>query len=107
MFSKLGEVEERFIDLEREMMQPEIAADPKRYRSTAKQAAELRPLVTTYREYKQIEAELMEYQELIQGDDEELKSLAQEVVMKQPCLLLICFACTVAMLISAGGRLKF
>jgi len=78
MFSKLGEVEERFIDLEREMMQPEIAADPKRYRSTAKQAAELRPLVTTYREYKQIEAELMEYQELIQGDDEELKSLAQE-----------------------------
>jgi len=78
MFSKLGEVEERFIDLEREMMQPEIAVDPKRYRSTAKQAAELRPLVTTYREYKQIEAELMEYQELIQGDDEELKSLAQE-----------------------------
>jgi peptide chain release factor 1 len=78
MFSKLGEVEERFIDLEREMMQPEIAADPKRYRSTAKQAAELRPLVTTYREYKQIEAELLEYQELIQGDDEELKFLAQE-----------------------------
>ncbi len=78
MFSKLGEVEERFIDLEREMMHPEIAVDPKRYRSTAKQAAELRPLVTTYREYKQIEAELTEYQELIQGGDEELKSLAQE-----------------------------
>jgi len=78
MFSKLDEVEERFVDLEREMMQPEIAADPKRFRSAAKQAAELRSLVTTYREYKKIEAELMEYQEFIQGDDEELKSLAQE-----------------------------
>ena len=78
MFSKLGEVEERFVDLEREMMQPEIAADPKRYRSAAKQSAELRPLVISYREYKEIEAELEEYQGLIQGDDEDLKSLAQE-----------------------------
>lgn len=78
MFSKLDEVEEKFIDLEREMMQPEIAADPKSFRTTAKQAAKLRPLVTSYREYKKIAAELREYQEFIQGDDEELKSLAQE-----------------------------
>jgi len=78
MFSKLDEVEEKFIDLEREMMQPEIAADPKSFGSTAKKAAELRPLVTSYREYKKIAAELLEYQEFIQGDDEELKSLAQE-----------------------------
>ena len=78
MFSKLGEVEERFNDLEREMMQPEIAADPKKFQATAKEAAELRPLVAAYRDYKHIEAELAECQEVVQGDDEELKSLAQE-----------------------------
>ncbi|MBN2333335.1 MAG: peptide chain release factor 1 [Deltaproteobacteria bacterium] len=78
MFSKLHEVEERFFELEREMMVPEVAADPKRYREKAKEAADLRPLVECYQQYKKVVAELAENQEVLQGNDEELKELAQE-----------------------------
>ncbi|MBW1646011.1 MAG: peptide chain release factor 1 [Deltaproteobacteria bacterium] len=78
MFAKLDEVEERFSRLEAEMTQPEIAADPRRYQEIAKETADLRPLVETYRRYRAVEEQLAENQEVLDSDDEELKELARE-----------------------------
>lgn len=78
MFAKLEEVEQRLLDLEAEVSQPETMADRRRYQEATRELAELRPVVEAYRSYRDLEAEIAEYREYLEGDDAELKELAAE-----------------------------
>ncbi len=76
MFAKLEEVEQRLLDLEAEVSQPETMADRRRYLEATRELAELRPVVEAYRHYRDLEAEIAEYREYLEGDDPELRELA-------------------------------
>ena len=78
MFAKLEEVEQRLLDLEAEVSQPETMADRRRYQEATRELSELRPVVEAYRACREVEAEITEYREYLNGDDEELKELAAE-----------------------------
>jgi peptide chain release factor 1 len=78
MFTKLEEVEQRLLDLEVEVSQPETVADRRRYQELTKELSEIRPVVEAYRSYRELSAEITEHRELLQGDDEDLKELARE-----------------------------
>ena len=78
MLDKLSEVESRYVELERLMSDPDIAADYEQVAELAKERASLQRLVDAFRRYQKQARELDEARELLQSeDDAELRELAQ------------------------------
>jgi len=78
MFSKLKEVEARYLELEKLLSDPGIVTRQSLYQKYAKEHADLRDLVEAFREYEKIVAGIEEGQQLLRGDDEELKEIDRE-----------------------------
>lgn len=79
MQSRLDEIEQRYIDLERELSDPEVLADQEKFKSAAKAHADLERIVTKYREYKSVKSDLDEVEELQEsGPDEELAEFLEQ-----------------------------
>lgn len=76
MLKKLGQIEDRFTDIERRMGEPEFYSDPEAFAKLAKEQKELAPLVEAYREYVKCGADMQEARELL--SDPELRQIAQE-----------------------------
>jgi peptide chain release factor 1 len=77
MLEKLEEIERRHQELLELQADPEVAVDPDRSREAAKKAAELMPVVSAYREYRQVSDELGGAREVLADtDDDEMKALA-------------------------------
>jgi len=75
---KLGGIENRFSELEKSLADPAITSDHNKMRDLGKEHAELMPIVNLIREYKAIENEIGDLEELISdnGSDDELKKMA-------------------------------
>ncbi|HHX26480.1 MAG TPA: peptide chain release factor 1 [Firmicutes bacterium] len=73
MQSRLDEIEKRYIDLEAELSNPEVLTDQEKLKNVAKAHANLEEIVTKYRQYKGIESDIEEAEEMQKaGPDEEL-----------------------------------
>ncbi|HDM76191.1 MAG TPA: peptide chain release factor 1 [Deltaproteobacteria bacterium] len=82
MIERLDSVEERFIELEKRLSDPEIVSDMEEYKKIAKEHSELEPIVKTYRQYKDILRELEDNRELLEDKDEEIQQLAKEEIAR-------------------------
>ena len=80
MFNKLTGVEERFIDIEKHLADPEIVQDRAAYQKYVREHAELSKIVTTFRRYKQMLNDLEESHELLKDSDPEIKNLARDEI---------------------------
>ncbi|MDI6775656.1 MAG: peptide chain release factor 1 [Syntrophales bacterium] len=80
MFDRLKDVETRYEELERRLSNPDIVAKPQVYQKYAREHADLRDLVKTYREYEKTRGRLEEDQDLLRGNDEELKEIVKEEI---------------------------
>jgi len=80
MFDKLLGVEERFIDVEKQLSDPKIVQDRDAYQKYVREHAELNKIVTAYRRYKQTLQNLEESQELLKDTDSEIKDLARDEI---------------------------
>jgi peptide chain release factor 1 len=80
MFDKLIGVEERFIDIEKQLADPEVVQNREAYQKYVIEHAELNKIVTAYRRYKQTLDDLEESQELLKDSDPEIKDLAREEI---------------------------
>lgn len=79
MFDKLAAVEEKYVELSRQLGDPAIVLDPKRYQKLARAHADLEEIVEKYREYRSLEKSLEETRRLLREEsDEELLRLARE-----------------------------
>lgn len=78
IMEKLEAIEERFKDLEMQLSQPDLLADHERYHRVAKEHKSLSPVVSTFREWKEVDRQQREAQELMKEGDEELRNLARE-----------------------------
>ncbi len=79
MFDKLAEIEQRYIELERRMGDPEVLQDPGQLQKVAKAHADLEEIVSRYRAYKQVQAELQATRAMLEEKlDPELRDLAKE-----------------------------
>jgi peptide chain release factor 1 len=78
MFDKLSSVESRYEGLMAQLGTTELQSDPSEYKKAAKALSELEPLVQKFREYKGVEAAIASTQEVLAGDDPEMRELAQE-----------------------------
>ncbi|MBI4161043.1 MAG: peptide chain release factor 1 [Acidobacteria bacterium] len=81
MFDRLAELERKFDALGELLGSPGIAADPARYREHAKAFAELERIVSKFREFRGVEAEIRQAKELLRSPgDEEIRRLAEDEV---------------------------
>jgi peptide chain release factor 1 len=80
MDRKLSDINQRFIDLERMMSDPEIATDPEQLMALGRERAEIEDLVTAYRQLQDVEQQINEAELMKQGDDAELANLADEEI---------------------------
>jgi len=81
MLEKLEEIARRHAELLEMQADQEIAVDPVRSRDVAKKVAELDPVVTAYRQYSEVIAELEGAREVLdETDDPEMRSMAEAEV---------------------------
>ena len=79
MLEKLETIEKRYEELNQLMAQPEVAADPERLQSLAKEQAAIADLVARYREYKKTSHALDQTRSMLgRGQDEEMAALVNE-----------------------------
>jgi peptide chain release factor 1 len=80
MFDKLNGVENRFVELEKILSNPEIIKDQEAYQRYIREHAELSDIVAAFRNYKQILENIGESMELLKDGDPEIKDLAREEI---------------------------
>ncbi len=80
MLEKLEAVENRYNQLSELLADPAVQSDATQYRTHAKALAEIQPLVNTFQQYKAVVAELEQANELLKGQDADLRELAQEEI---------------------------
>jgi len=78
MFGNLEGVEERFREIENLLGDPDIIKDQVTYQKHVREHAELNKIVTVYRAYKKILADIEESQALLQDGDADIEKLARE-----------------------------
>src|SRR3954465_9755733 len=78
MFDKLSSVESRYEELMTQLGSVEVQSDATEYRRAAKALSEIEPLVQKFREFKGVQAGIAGAEELVKGDDAEMRALAQE-----------------------------
>lgn len=72
MLDKLQALEDRYLDLEAKISDPEVIADQTNWLKATKAHAKLEPIVTAYREYRDMIKARDEAEELLAaGDDED------------------------------------
>jgi peptide chain release factor 1 len=80
MFDKLMAVEQRYDELVQLLGTSQVQSDPSEFRKHAKAAAEIETIVERFREYKAVERDLAQAEELAGSTDAAMKELAQEEV---------------------------
>lgn len=81
MYENIAVFEEKFEELEKQLMDVEVINNSKLYQKTAIEHAELQPIVEKYREYKLIIKNLEDNKELLSEKiDEDLKEMAKEEI---------------------------
>jgi peptide chain release factor 1 len=78
MFDKLSTVESQYQELMARLGTTEVQSDPAEYKKAAKTLADIEPLVEKYREYRAVQRDMREAQEIVAGGDAEMRELALE-----------------------------
>lgn len=82
MFAKLESLEKKYMDLERQLAEPDVFSDQDRYRKLTKAHADLREVVAAFREHRALREEREENRLLLQDGDPEIRAMAQDEIHK-------------------------
>jgi peptide chain release factor 1 len=87
MFDRLQELEDRYEEIQAKFRDPAITSDRAQLRELGKQNAELEPLVSTYRKWKDARAQAASAREMLKDErDPELRTLAEQEVSAQEAM---------------------
>jgi peptide chain release factor 1 len=78
MFDRLDAIEARYVELMALLADPAVQADAAKYRDLGKELSEIQPLVDKYRDFKTVDQQTRDAQELVRGADAEMGALAKE-----------------------------
>ena len=78
MINKLQGIEERFVKLEQLLSDPSVISDQVRYQKYIKEHGELSKIVTGFREYRRVENELLDAEDMLKDKDPEIREMAKE-----------------------------
>ncbi len=75
--AKLDELEARYTQLEKELSDPDVFKDQKKYQAIAKEHSDLGAVVRANREYTEVKEQIAENRELLNDPDPEMQELAK------------------------------
>ncbi len=78
MFDRLDQIETRYEDLGRQLGDPALLADQKKFQAVAKQHRDLEPTVDALRTYRKTETAVAEARAMLSEGDTDLKAMAEE-----------------------------
>ncbi len=79
MLDKLEAINQRFLDIEQQINNPEVMADMKVYIKLSKDYKELQPIVAAYKEYESVVKNIESAKEILyQEKDEEFRAMAKD-----------------------------
>ena len=67
----------RFLELEKQLVDPDVLANPARLSAVAREHGSLAKLVTKYRRFKELNSQIVDAMEMIKGSDPEIRELAE------------------------------
>ena len=82
MFHKLDDLERKFTELSDRIADPAVIGNATQFQKMAKERANLEPLVETYRHYKKILTEIEDNKTLLNENDEEMRKMAKEELVR-------------------------
>ena len=82
MFSKLESLEQKYVDLEKSLSDPNVFNDQEKYRKLAKAHSDLSHIVELFRKYKSLEQDLADTKLMEYDSDPEIKSMVAEEIKK-------------------------
>ena len=77
LIERLQQLAERREELARELSAPDVAADPDRFRRLSQEYAQLEPVATAVAEYRDLESELADLEDMARDADPELREMAR------------------------------
>jgi len=77
---KLDNLSERFDEIAALLSQPEVQGEQNKFRSLSQEYAQLDPIVASYKQYQENEANLQSAKEMAKDSDPELRELAKEEI---------------------------
>ena len=80
MFQRLKGVENRFLEVEKLLSDPEILKDRKAYQEYSREHADLNKIVSVFRKYQKTAKELDDSKELLKDGDPDIKEMAREEI---------------------------
>jgi peptide chain release factor 1 len=78
MFDKLDQIEARYEDLGRQLGDPTLLADQKKFQTIAKQHRDLEPTVDKFREYRKLRDSIAEARTMAGDTDPDVRAMAEE-----------------------------
>ncbi len=78
MFDRLDQTEARYEDLGRQLSDPALLADQKKFQTVAKQHRDLEPTVDAFRRYRKLETAIADAHLMAAEDDAEISAMASE-----------------------------
>ncbi len=82
MYAKLEALERQYMDLESDLSNPEIYNDQERYKKLAKAHSDLKEIVATFREHRQLSQDLEDNKEMLHDEDEDIRAMAEDEIHK-------------------------
>jgi len=81
ILEKLEVVNRRFLDITREINNPEVVSDMKRYVRLSKEHKSLKPVVAAYSDYRNVVSNIESAKEILSQDkDDEMKEMAKSEI---------------------------
>jgi peptide chain release factor 1 len=80
MYTKLKEIQDRFVLLEEELARPDIIKNQKIYQEYLKEHAHLSPIIATFRRYQSTQDEIENSRFLLDDRDPDMRKLAKEEI---------------------------
>ena len=77
MINKLKDIISHYDSLEKQMVEPDLVNNQNRYTELAKEHSRLKPVILKAKEYLIIQKNIDDDKEILSGDDDELKDIAQ------------------------------
>lgn len=84
---KLEQLEKRFHELSAQMADPDVISDPDTYRKTAKAHRDLEEVVTKFREWKAVDANVAQARAMLAEPDADMRAMAEEEIAQMEPLL--------------------
>src|SRR5258708_30949100 len=78
MYNGLDQLEASYEDLGRQMSDPNLVQDQKKFQSITKQHRDMEPTVEKFREYRKIKEGIAEAKAMLAESDPDIRAMAQE-----------------------------